>query len=118
MLAALVALTWWLFLGSDATYQHDANGRASGPYAAPQVLGCIAALALLSFAGAALLPLWAVIITVTASFTVPWSIDASDDRTGLWVVGAAGVLVGTLALSCIVGYLTEYLNKRTPRHVN
>lgn len=117
VLAALVALTWWLFLGSDTTYQHDANGRASGPYEAPQVLVCIVVLALLSIAGAAFLPLWAAIITIAASFTVPWSVDASDDRSGLWVVGAMGVLLGTLALSSVVGYVTEYQTKRTLRQV-
>lgn len=111
VLAGLVVSAWWLFLGSDTTYQHDANGVSSGPYEAPQVLWCVAALALLAFAGAVLLPVWAVIVTVPAAFTVAWSINAaSTDSTGLWVVSAIGVLIGTCALSCLVGYLSEKVN--------
>ena len=114
VLAGLVVSTWWLFLGSDTTYQFDANGIASGPYQAPQVLECVAVLALLSVAGAVLLPVWATIVTVTAAFTAAWSINAaSKDVTGLWAVGAIGVLLGTLALSCLGGYLSGYTRAAT-----
>ena len=108
ILAASVGLTWWLFLGSDSTYQHASGGAPSGPYEAPQIVWCAVLLAVLTFAGALLLRVWAVIVTVPVSFTVAWSIDASrSDRTGLWAVGAIGVLLGTTALTGLVVYLAD-----------
>ena len=100
VLAGLVVLTWWLFLGSDTAYQRDVGGPSSGPYQTPQNLWCVVLLALVTVAGALLLPSWAVMVTVPVSFTAAWSIDASrTDRTGLWAVGAIGVLIGTGALA-------------------
>jgi len=111
VLAALVVSTWRLFLGRDTTYQYDSSGQSSGPYEAPQVLWCVVVLALLAFGGALLLPAWAVIGTVTAAFTVAWSVQASStDRTGLWAVGAIGVLLGTFVGTGLVVFLTDKVN--------
>jgi len=75
------------------------------------VLWCVVVLALLAFGGALLLPAWAVIGTVTAAFTVAWSVQASStDRTGLWAVGAIGVLLGTFVGTGLVVFLTDKVN--------
>jgi hypothetical protein len=109
-LAALTVSTWWVFLGSDTTYQYDSDGVASGPYQAPQVVACVVVLALLTVVGALLLPAWAAVVTVTVVFTVAWSLDAgSHDLTGLWAIGALEVLAGTLIGSGLVAFLTRIL---------
>ncbi|OZM72290.1 hypothetical protein CFN78_14845 [Amycolatopsis antarctica] len=101
VLAVLTAGVWWLWLGSDTTYQPDpVTGASSGPYEAPQIAACVLCLALLCVGGTMLLPPALVAITVTAAFTVTWSIRASaEDSSGLWAVGAAllgfGTAVGT-----------------------
>ena len=109
-LAALTVSTWWVFLGSDTSYQYDADGIASGPYQAPQVIACVAVLAMLTVVGTLLLPAWAAAPTVTVAFSLAWSIDAgAHDRTGLWAVGAFEVLVGVLIGSGLVAFLTASL---------
>ncbi len=114
VLAALVVATWWLFLGRDTTYQRDSSGQMSGPYEAPQILWCVVVLALLAAAGTLLLPDWAVIGTVSLAFTAAWSINASSkDVTGLWPVGAIGVLLGS---SCLAGLVAFLIDKARTQH--
>ena len=106
VLAALAALTWWVFLGQDTTYQLDSSGQMGGPYEAPQVVGCALTLGLLTVIGALILPDWVVIVTISLAFTVAWSINASSDITGLWVLGAIEVLLGSALGIWLVVFLT------------
>ena len=112
VLAVAVVSAWWLFVGSDTTYQYDANGVASGPYEVPQVLGCVLVVAVLTFGAALLLPGWVVAAVVTVAITAAWSVHASaGDVTGLWAVGAVGVFLGTLVGSVVVAFLAEALRQ-------
>jgi len=106
VLAALVALTWWVYLGRDTTYQLDSSGQMGGPYEAPQVVGCALTLGVLAVIGALILPDWVVVVTISSAFTVAFSIDASSDITGLWLVGAIEVLLGSALGIWLVVFLT------------
>jgi hypothetical protein len=118
LLAVIVVGVWWLMLGHDQTYQYDADGTASGPYEALQVLLFIVALALVTFAAGLLLPAWAVAATVTVALTAAWSIQASSkDLTGLWAVGAIGVLLGTAIGSGLVAFAAHLVGSMRPRPI-
>jgi hypothetical protein len=104
-LAGSTAAAWWFWLGRDTEYQIDpVTGIASGPYEAWQVVGCVLTLAVLAFAAGLVLRPWTVVPTMAASFTIAWATEASQDETGLWLVGAIMVLVGmTLGSALLSG---------------
>jgi hypothetical protein len=94
-LGASSAAVWWLWLGHDTEYQIDpVTGIASGPYEAWQVVGCVLTLAVLAFAAGLVARPWIVVPIMTVSFTIAWAAQASQDETGLWLVGATMVFVG------------------------
>lgn len=103
IIAALTTATWWT-LGRDTTYDVDAaTGAATGPYEAPQVIACVVVLVGLVVIGALVLPAWLAVLAVSLPFTAAWTVHASsNDDSGLWVVGAVLVLVGTLVGATIV----------------
>jgi hypothetical protein len=116
-LAALTAGVWWLWFGSDTTYQIDpATGATSGPYAASQVIACVLCLVVLTVAGALVLPAWLVVAAVSVTFTACWGIHASaQDTTGLWAVGTAMVAVGTAVGSALVAAATRAIRRSVAR---
>lgn len=95
-LALLTAATWWAWLGWDTEYYVDpVTGDTNGPYRSWQVAGCVLCLAVLAVVGGALLPPWVVAPIMTVVFTACWAARAaSDDSSGLWVVGAVAVFIG------------------------
>ncbi|MEO6088593.1 MAG: hypothetical protein ABIQ18_36320 [Umezawaea sp.] len=113
-LAALAVGTWWLFLGLDTTRDVDpVTGSTTGPYEAPQVIGCAVVLILLVAAGASTLPAWLAVTAVALPFTAAWSVHAAtSDDSGLWVVGGALVLAGTVCGGALVAALTRRLRGR------
>jgi hypothetical protein len=113
-IAALAVGTWWVFLGTDTTRDVDpVTGSTTGPYEAPQVIGCVVVLAGLVVAGAFRLPAWLAATAVALPFTAAWSVNAAtSDDSGLWVVGGALVLVGTVGGGALVAGLTRALRKR------
>ncbi len=116
-LAVLGAACWFAWLGNDTTYQVDpATGVASGPYEAWQVAGCVASLVAVVVLGTVLLGARATVLLVTVAFTVAWSVTASGDGSGLWLVGALLVLVGAAAGSSAVAGVTAAVlrRRRTP----
>ncbi|PUB24924.1 hypothetical protein C8K30_108181 [Promicromonospora sp. AC04] len=110
IIAALTTATWWT-LGRDTTREVDAaTGTTTGPYEAPQVIACVVVLVGLVVVGALLLPAWLAVLGVSLPFTAAWTIQASsEDDSGLWVVGAVLVLVGTLVGGTIVTAVTRGL---------
>lgn len=95
-LAAATVAVWWLWLGRDTSYQIDPRTQvASGPYEAPQVIGCALSVLALAVIGGLLARPWLVVSSITSAFTVAWTRQAmATDDSGLWVVGAVMVLVG------------------------
>ena len=110
VVAALTTATWWT-LGRDTTRDVDpVTGNVTGPYEAPQVIACVVVLVGLVVNGALVLPAWLAVLAVSLPFTAAWTIQASStDDSGLWVIGAVLVLVGTLVGGTIVAAVTRGL---------
>lgn len=106
LLAAATAGTWFAWLGWDDEYQVDpATGSASGPYEAWQVVGCVVTLLVLGLAVGFLVSPW-VLVVVPPVFTGVWTVDAAgSDDSGLFIVGAFLVLVGTSFGAAVVALL-------------
>lgn len=108
LLLALATVGAYLaWLGWDQHKEYDADGVASGPYEPWQVGGFVISLAVLAFIAG----WWRHPISgagaITIATTVAWSINAAkSDDSGLWVVGAAMVLIGTLVGTSLVAGLT------------
>ncbi|MGJ9373187.1 hypothetical protein [Nesterenkonia sp. CF4.4] len=87
---------WFAWMGWDQEYQVDpVTGLEHGPYEAWQVIGCgitLLAVALPASWGRH----WKSVLLLPPSLTVAWSVTAaSQDSTGLWLVGAIMVLIGS-----------------------
>lgn len=116
-LAVLAAACWFAWLAWDTTYQVDpATGVASGPYEAWQVLGCVLSLAVAVVIGTAVLGGRVTVVVTTLAFTFAWSVTASSDGSGLWLVGALLVLVGVAVGASVVAAVTAaVLHRRRAR---
>lgn len=97
VLAFLTASCWWGWMAWDRSYQVDpATGETSGPYEAWQVIGCVLCLVVVCVVATMRLPVWIVVPIMTVAFTGAWSWTASGvDDSGLWLVGAISVFVGS-----------------------
>ncbi|WP_198144676.1 hypothetical protein [Nesterenkonia jeotgali] len=94
---------WFAWMGWDQEYQVDpVTGLAHGPYEAWQVIGC--GITLLAVAVPASWGRhWKSVLLLPPSFTVAWSVTAaSEDSSGLWLVGAIMVLIGSSLGTAVV----------------
>lgn len=108
VLAVLAASCWWGWMAWDRSYRVDpATGETSGPYEAWQVVGCVLCLVMVCVVATKHLPVWVVVPVTTAAFTGAWSWTASGvDSSGLWLVGAVLVLIGTAIGAALVSGVT------------
>ncbi len=115
LLALASAACWFGWLAWDRSYQVDpATGVASGPYDAWQVIGCALTLVGVTMVATTRLPPRIVIPLVPVAFTAAWSFTAATtDTQGLWPIGAALVLLGTLAGTTVATTLSMLLLRRT-----
>ena len=113
-MAALTVGVWWLWLGSDTSYQIDPQtGIAEGPYAPAQIIACVLCLLVLAVGGAWLMPGWLVVPAMVIPFVAAWSIHAAArDPTGLWGVGAVMLTLGMTAGTVLVVMLTQLFRRR------
>ena len=121
VLVVLTTFTWWAFLGRDTARLVDpATGTVTGPYEAPQVIGCVVVLVALVVVATLVAPTWLAVLGVALPFTAAWTIQAaSSDDSGLWGVGAVLVLIGTLGGGAVVAAVTRALVRRrnpAPQH--
>lgn len=97
LISLLSAGLWFGWFGWDAEYQYDAaTGEMTGPYEIWQ--GVAAFLCGVVVVGLAyrLLHFLVALLVIPASFTLAWVGTAfTMDSTGLWVVGAILVALGT-----------------------
>ncbi len=97
LIALLSAGLWVGWFAWDTEYQFDpSTGEMAGPYAIWQGVG--ASLCGIVVAGFAyrLLPFGVAVLVLPASFTLAWiGTAAVGDETGLWMVGAILVALGT-----------------------
>ena len=101
--AVLSAASWFAWMGWDHQYQ-IVDGEPTGPYETWQVVGCVLSL-LAVFVGALLLRVraWAAAAALVLAFTIAWTAQASGaDDSGMYAVGAIGLLVGLIAGTALV----------------
>jgi hypothetical protein len=112
IIVALSALSWLAWLGWDHQYQVDSvTGLRSGPYETWQVAGCALSL-LVVFVGAlwAGVRPWLASVSLTVAFTAAWTVQAArSGDSGLYVVGAALLLVGLSAGTAIVAAAVSHI---------
>lgn len=115
VVAAVTVGAWYAWLGWDTGYDVDPVTQAvSGPYQVWQVAGCVLTLAAIAVVGALVSPAWMVAPVMTASFTAAWSVGAArSDDSGLWVIGAALVLLGMAAGSTLLAFGARGLARRS-----
>ncbi|PZH06889.1 hypothetical protein C1I97_17710 [Streptomyces sp. NTH33] len=100
---AVVALAMWAaWLGWDQHYDVHPDGSVTGPYAAWQVIGLV--LTLLAPVCWAAYRGWVTgaVLGTTAGLTAAACYDWSDDASGLFVIGAGMVMVGSLAATTVL----------------
>ncbi|MFI7427469.1 hypothetical protein ACIBPB_10820 [Micromonospora sp. NPDC049836] len=114
LLAVATVATWFAWLSWDTGYRVDPEtGATSGPYAVWQVAGCVLTLVLVAALGGWWLGPWLVVPVMTVAFTAAWAAHAAaTDDSGLWVVGAVLVLIGTAAGSLVVSLAARLLRRR------
>lgn len=114
LLAAATVGTWFAWLSWNTGYRVDPEtGATSGPYVVWQVAGCVLTLAVVAAVGGWWLNPWLVVPVMAVAFTVPWAGQAASiDGSGLWVVGAVLVLVGTAAGGLVLSLATHLLHRR------
>ncbi|MGJ9406460.1 hypothetical protein ACHABQ_09080 [Nesterenkonia aurantiaca] len=96
---------WFGWMGWDQEYQVDpVTGMEHGPYEAWQVIGCGITLLLIAL-WTSRSRWWLTVLLLPPSFTVAWSLTAeAEDSTGLWLVGAMLVGIGsTLGTVVVLG---------------
>jgi hypothetical protein len=113
VLAAATVFTWWAWLGRDTEMQLDpATGTYSGPYTTAQVAGAVLTLAALLITAVLLrLPALPAAAVMTVAFTAAWTAQASEDETGLFLVGMILVFTGMAAGTTVVALLTAALRR-------
>ncbi len=108
VLAVATALAYVAWLGWDQEYQYDpVTDAQTGPYRAWQVVGCGLTLTGLTIAAGLARRPGAALAVVPTVFTVAWSSQASSDDSGLWLVGATTLLLGSLASVAGVAYFVD-----------
>ncbi|XVU21169.1 hypothetical protein ACQPZJ_28310 [Actinoplanes sp. CA-054009] len=111
--AVLTLAAWAGWLGWESGYETDPEtGAVSGPYAWWQVAGCVLTLIVIAAVAARWAHPLVVAAVMTVVFTAAWSAKAAgSDESGLWVVGAVLVAVGTSAGSVLVAFAGRWLTR-------
>ena len=114
LVAVLSAACWLAWTGWDTQRDVDpVTGATSGPYEAWQVLGCVVSLAAVTVLAVRALGTGRAVVTVAAAFTLAWvATSAAADESGLWLVGAVLVLLGTAAGAGVVALVVTAARRR------
>ncbi|MFG3505889.1 hypothetical protein ACGF5F_10270 [Streptomyces sp. NPDC047821] len=115
VLAALSLMAWSAWLGWDQHRDIHPDGTTTGPYEPWQVIGLVLTLlAPVYWAASRHHPRGAVLGTTTG-MTLAAAYDWSDDASGLFILGATMVMLGTLATTTAASALIATCStRRTP----
>lgn len=91
------AAAYLAWLGWDQQRDVQPDGSSTGPYRPWHVVGLVLTLAAITWSVSTARARYACCALITITLTVCFGIDAATDPDGdgLWVIGAAGVLLGT-----------------------
>ncbi|MFI7386074.1 hypothetical protein [Streptomyces sp. NPDC049813] len=108
-MAGIAAAAWAAWLGWDQHRDTHPDGSTTGPYEAWQVIGLAVTLLLPVVWAASRNLRTAAVFGTTAGLTAAAYIDWSDDASGLFAVGVAMVMLGTLAATAAISALATAL---------
>ncbi|MFY4723365.1 hypothetical protein [Streptomyces sp. LaBMicrA B280] len=108
-LGVVAAGLWAGWLGWDQHEDVRPDGTESGPYEAWQVAGLVLSLLVVVCWAALRRHTVATVAGTTAGLTVAAWYDWSDDSSGLFAVGVAMVMLGSLAATTLVSTLVRYV---------
>ncbi|WP_318241574.1 hypothetical protein [Cellulomonas avistercoris] len=117
LVVVLTAACWFAWLGWDTQYRTDpVTGDVTGPYEAWQVVGCVVSLVAVTVTAVRALGGRRAVATVAVAFTAAWvATQAPRDESGLWLVGALLVLLGTAAGVGVVALVSGAGRRRRAR---
>ncbi|GAA4104594.1 hypothetical protein [Actinomadura miaoliensis] len=105
---------WAAWLGWDQHMDELPDGSVRGPYEAWQVIGLVGVLLVIGVVVARRVSAVAAVLGATLGMTAAAAYDWSDDASGLWVIGAGLVMLGTFVVSLFVAVLARFV--RRPAH--
>ncbi|GGM16491.1 hypothetical protein GCM10010129_70830 [Streptomyces fumigatiscleroticus] len=111
LLAVAATVMWAAWLGWDQHYDEQPDGTTTGPYEAWQVIGLVLTLLAAVYWAASRRHRAGAVLGPTIGLTVAACYDWSDDATGLFAVGVAMIMVGTLAATAVVSTAITYAQR-------
>ncbi|MEU0128837.1 hypothetical protein [Streptomyces sp. NPDC006289] len=103
LVLALVALAAWAaWLGWDQQRDVHPDGSTTGPYEAWQVIGLVATLLAAVYWAASRGHVTGAVTGTTTGLTAAAAYDWSEDSSGLFAIGVAMVMIGSLVLTTAV----------------
>ncbi|MEU8763856.1 hypothetical protein [Streptomyces sp. NPDC048659] len=115
VLAVLAAALWAAWLGWDQQRDVHPDGSTTGPYEPWQVIGLVLTLLVPVCLAASRRLVVEAAVGTTAGLTIAAFYDWSDDDTGLYMVGVAMVMLGSLAATAGVAALVATLTRGARR---
>jgi hypothetical protein len=111
-LAVLSAALWAAWLGWDQHRDVHPDGSTTGPYEAWQVIGLVLTLLAPVCWAASRRHATEAVVGTTVGLTTAAYYDWSDDASGLFAIGVALVMLGTLGATAAVSAVTSALTRR------
>lgn len=100
--------SWLAWLAWDDTYQIDADGVASGPYEAWQVIGSGITVMIVVLLAARFLSPWIIAPVAGISYAAAWGwTSIPQDDTGLAGVGLIMTLAGVTIASLLIALMAQ-----------
>ncbi|KAF0649644.1 hypothetical protein K701_12400 [Streptomyces fradiae ATCC 10745 = DSM 40063] len=112
MTAVAAAVLWAAWLGWDQHRDVHPDGSTTGPYEAWQVIGLVLTLLAPLYWAASRQDVVGAVLGTTTGMTVAAFVDWSDDASGLYMVGVALVMLGTLAATAATAATIATLTRR------
>ncbi|WP_374982726.1 hypothetical protein [Streptomyces fradiae] len=113
--AVAAAVLWAAWLGWDQHRDVHPDGSTTGPYEAWQVIGLVLTLLAPLYWAAFRRHVPGAVLGTTTGMTVAALVDWSDDASGLYVIGVAMVMLGTLAATAATAPVIATLTRRRTR---
>ncbi|MEU7567935.1 hypothetical protein [Streptomyces fradiae] len=113
--AVAAAVLWAAWLGWDQHRDVHPDGSTTGPYEAWQVIGLVLTLLAPLYWAASHRHVPGAVLGTTTGMTVAAFVDWSDDASGLYMVGVAMVMLGTLATTAATAGVIATLTRRRAR---
>ncbi|WP_331452742.1 hypothetical protein [Streptomyces sp. SS162] len=110
--AVAAAVLWTAWLGWDQHRDVHPDGSTTGPYEAWQVIGLVLTLLAPLYWAASRRHVPGAVLGTTTGMTVAAFVDWSDDASGLYMVGVAMVMLGTLATTAATAGMIATLTRR------